>query len=348
MKIKERIIVSTIKDVAKKAGVSISVVSKAFNNYPDISEKTRQKVLKVAEELNYSPNLVAKNLSLKRPMTIGLISSGFSDNDNRGSNIPFEIFRGVYQGLIESDYELAIYLTSSQEQHKKSYAQFCKERNIGGVILQGIRIDDPYFEEMVASDIPCVLIDARIDSDANLIGSVSIDNINATKEMALHLLDHNHRKIAVMAGKKSAYVDRWRMQGFKEALAQYGLTISDEDILYGRYLEDVAYKEAKEYLKRKRPTAFLCFSDLMALGVMRAVNEAGLCIPEDISVTGFDGLPITDYTQPPLTTIKQNFFEMGRQASNLLIHIIEGKDTKEHVYVDYQFLKRKSVQTLGY
>lgn len=338
---------ATIKDVAKKAGVSIGVVSRAFNNYPDISEKTKQRIFEVARELNYTPNLAARNLSLKKQFTIGLISSGILDSDEKDSNNSFEVFKGVYLGTQQKNYELAIYLIDSQKQRRKSYKQFCRERNIGGAILQGITTNDKYFKELVEANIPCVLIDMTTDKDYQPLGFVSTDNIRASREMAELLIKNGHRKIACMAGKKDTLVNKWRMEGLKQALAENGLELSDEDLLYGDFLEGTAYETAKEYLEKgNRPTAFFCFSDLMAFGVMKAIAEAGLSIPEDISITGFDGLPIGAYTQPPLTTIKQNFFEMGRQAALLLTDIMEGKECDRHVYVDYQLLERKSVKNL--
>lgn len=122
---------TTIKDVAKRAGVSIGVVSKAFNNYPDVSEKTKKRIFEIAKELNYTPNVIAKNLSSKKQMTIGLISSGVF-NDNEKDNNAFDIFKGVYSAVSASPFELSIYLIDSQEQKQKSYVQYCRERNIGG------------------------------------------------------------------------------------------------------------------------------------------------------------------------------------------------------------------------
>ena len=337
---------ASIKDVAKKAGVSIGVVSRAFNNYPDISEKTRQKIFEVAKELNYSPNIVAKNLSSKKQMTIGLISSGMLDSGEKDSHISFDIFKGVYTATKENQYELAIYLIDSQEQRGKSYAKFCLERNIGGTILQGIRTDDPYFKELLDTNIPCVLIDIGVEKEHELIRTVSIDNVGASRKIATYLLQKNHRDIAIMAGKREAYVNNWRLKGVYEAFEEFNLSLPEERILYGEFSEEIAYQKAKEYLKDHKPTAFLCFSDLMALGVLDAVKEAGLKVPEDISITGFDGLMIAGYTNPPITTIKQNFFEIGQQAARAVQRLMEGKETEKHIFVDYELIERRSVSAL--
>ncbi|WP_342504843.1 LacI family DNA-binding transcriptional regulator [Sporosarcina sp. FSL K6-2383] len=336
---------TTIKDVAKRAGVSIGVVSKAFNNYPDVSEKTKKRIFEIAKELNYTPNVIAKNLSSKKQMTIGLISSGVF-NDNEKDNNAFDIFKGVYSAVSASPFELSIYLIDSQEQKQKSYVQYCRERNIGGALLQGIRIDDSYYKELITTNIPCVVLDIMTETDNGLIGSVSINNAVAGKEIATHLLEHNHRDIVVVAGTKETYVNVQRMKGVQQAFKAKELELSDDKVLYAQFSEQNAYEVAKEYLRTKQPTAFLCFSDLMAFGVMKAINEAGLRIPEDISLTGFDDLVISAYTQPQLTTIRQNFMEIGKVAALLLQDLIDNKLERQHVYVEHQLMERQSVRMI--
>lgn len=336
---------TTIRDVAKKAGVSISVVSKAFNNYADVNEQTKQRIFEVAKELDYSPNIVAKNLSSKKQMTIGLISSGVL-NQNGKDNNAFDIFKGVYTAVEEKEYELSIFLIDSMKQKQKSYLQFCRERNIGGAILQGIRTDDPYFKELINTNVPCVLFDVIPEKNNELIGSVSIDNVEASKQMAVYLLERNHRDLVVMAGTKETHVNSERLKGVQKAFEEYNLTLTDNRILYADFSEEDAYELAKAYLKTNRPTAFICFSDLMGFGVIRAVTEAGLRIPEDISVTGFDDLVISGYIQPPLTTIRQDFTEMGKTAAQLLQNLMEKKQCEKHVNVAYELIERKSVGTV--
>lgn len=335
----------TIKDVAKKAGVSVSVVSKALNNYADVNEKTRQRVLQVAKELNYSPNIIAKNLSSKKQRTIGLISSGVLNHNEKDTNA-YDIFKGVYTAAEENEYELSIFLIDSQKQKQKSYTQFCNERNIGGAILQGIRTDDPYFKELIDTEIPVVYVDIMLGQDKELIGSVSIDNAKASKEIACHLLDNNHRDIVVIAGTKETYVNQERLRGVREAFSSYGIKMEEERIYYADFSEELAYTVTLKILEEKQPTAFLCFSDLMAFGVMRAVEESGLSVPDDISVTGFDNLVFSNYTVPKLTTVHQDFVEIGRQSALLLQRLMENKETEKQIFVEHQFIERESVKTL--
>lgn len=336
---------TTIRDVAKAAGLSVSIVSKAFNNYTDVNEKTRQRIFEIANQMGYTPNLVAKNLSSKKQTTIGLISSGVLNNSEKDNNA-FNIFKGVYTAVTTSQFELSIYLIDSQRQKQKSYAQYCRERNIGGALLQGIRVDDPYYMELIDTNIPCVVLDIIPETNNGLVGSVSIDNVKASKEIAMYLIERNHRDIAVMAGRKKTYVNSERIKGVQEACKENEVELQDNEILYADFSEEEAYVIAKEYLKTKRPTAFLCFSDLMAFGVMKAVKEVGLKIPEDISITGFDDLIFSSYTEPQLTTIGQDFFEIGKMAAELLQDLMENKLERKHVNIDHRLVERGSVKTI--
>lgn len=341
----KEVIMVTIKDVAKKAGVSISVVSRAFNNYPDINVKTRERIIDIAKELNYTPNIVAKNLSSKKQKTIGLIASGIF-TENVKDTISFEMFKGVYASVEEHEHELSVFLIDSLQQKQKSYTQFCRDRKIGGAILQGIRTDDRYFKELMDSKIPCVMVDVIPKVEHHLIGSVTIDNRGASKKIATYLLENNHREIAVMAGTHETYVNSERFKGTKDAFLDYGIELHDDDVLEANFSEQEAYERAKQYLQLKQPTSFICFSDLMAFGVMKAVKEAGLSVPGDISVTGFDDLLISDFTQPRLTTVRQNFYEIGRQSALLLQQLMEGKTEMKQIFVGHDFVERDSVKKL--
>lgn len=338
--------VATIKEVAKKANVSVSVVSKSFNNYKDVKEETRQRIFAVAKELDYSPNINAKNLSSKKRMTIGLISSGVLNDNVKDSNA-FDIFKGVYRAVADSRFDLSINLIDSKRQTQQSYVQYCRERNIGGAILQGIRTDDQYYKELIDTSLPCVVLDIMNESDNGMIGSVSIDNAKAAREIAGYLLQRNHRDIVVIAGTPETYVNKERIKGVEEALQSCGLELEGLTVLEADFSEEQAYLLAKKYLQEQQPTAFLCFSDLMAIGVMKAVKEAGLKIPEDISVTGFDDLVFCSYTEPALTTIRQDFIEIGKNAAQLLQAIKENNAVKQHIWIEHQLMERDSVKTLA-
>lgn len=340
---------TTIKDVAKAAGVSVAMVSKALNNYPDVSDKTREKVKQTAEKMNYSPNIVAKNLSSKNQRTIAIITSGFLRSESLDNSNSFDLLKGVYQATEEDNYELAMYFTETEKQQVKDYAKFCRERNIRGVVLSGIRLDDPYFNALLDTNIPCVLIDVKVPMENKLIGSVSIDNVEASYEMARHVISMGHKNIAVLTGEGEADVNGQRLKGIYKAAAENQISIEDK-LINGDFKEKSAYKNVKKYFnnhKNNLPTAIISFSDIMALGALKAINENGLSVPDDISLTGFDGLKIIEYTNPSITTVKQPFQEMGYEAAKLVQRIMEGKEGKNEVIVPYEMVWNDSVKDLN-
>ncbi|ANB61568.1 LacI family DNA-binding transcriptional regulator [Anoxybacteroides amylolyticum] len=315
---------TTIKDIAKAAGVSITTVSRALNGYSDVNEKTRQKIIEIAKQLNYSPNTLARSLVMNKSKTIGLLVSGLTRESTK-DNFTFEVLAGVNQYVSEVDYDMVLFSTTSTKQREKTYTQLCRERRVDGAILQGIRVDDPYLQEVVESDIPCVLIDIPIESET--VGYVTTDNVLGAKKAVQHLISLGHRQIAMMNGYEFAFVSEQRLKGFKEGLLEAGLPVPEHLIANGAFKEERAEEEALRLLtKHPEITAFFCASDLMALGVMKAAKALGKRIPEELAIIGYDDIILASYTNPPLSTIAQNKFAMGYEAAKLLIDMLEGKE----------------------
>lgn len=321
---------TTIKDIAKAAGVSITTVSRALNGYHDVNEKTRQKIIDIAKQLNYSPNTLARGLVMNKSKTIGLLVSGLT-RESAKDNFTFEVLAGVNQYVSEVDYDMVLFSTTSTKQREKTYTQLCRERRVDGAILQGIRSDDPYLQEVVESDIPCVLIDIPIESET--VGYVTTDNVLGAKKAVEHLISLGHKNIAMINGYKYAFVSEQRLKGYKEALSEAGLPIHEEWIADGAFREDAAEAEALRLLTEYPCiSAFFCASDLMALGVMKAVKRVGKQIPDDVAVIGYDDIILASYATPALSTVAQNIFAMGYEAAKLLIHMLEGK-AESHVKI---------------
>lgn len=332
----------SIRDVAKLAGVTIGTVSRALNGYEDIRPETRQKILETVRELGYVPNVSARSLSAKRPPNVALIISGLLEAEPK-DNLSYLLLQGIYEYAQASGLELAVYATDSKEQQRKSYAQFCKEHTISGAILSGITTDDAYLAELVEDKIPCVAVDVPLFGKR--LGWVSIDNLEASRRMVAHLFEQGHRNIVIVSGKKNAAVNLERMAGAYEAFAQAGVTLDSDRVLYAKFSEKLAYEAVKEYLEKTpneaRCTAFCCFSDIMALGTIAALREAGFRVPEDFAVTGFDGLALTEYTVPAITTVWQDMRGMGYEAVKLLDGIMRGKQGC-HKLIPYELLLRGS------
>lgn len=337
---------ATIQDVAKLAGVATGTVSRAFNNYQDIRPETRKRIREAAEELGYRPNISARNLSGKNVPNIGVIISGILEGDEKDIHA-FQVLRGILAYTREKNLEMAMYATDSAMQTRESYTDFCVRHSIAGTILCGIRTDDSYFQELMQSGIPTVAIDFPVQTEKG--GWVSIDNRAAATEATRALLDSGHRRLVVVSGTDSADVSHVRMQGVMDACRDTGYPLAEECILPGQFHQEAAYQQMKDYLARcpEKPDAVFCLSDLMALGAMQALREAGMRIPRDVSVIGFDGVYIGDLCDPPLATVQQDMCMMSREAARMLHGLMQGKGVGGHYMVPHQlklkgsFLPRK-------
>ncbi|MGW9103266.1 LacI family DNA-binding transcriptional regulator [Priestia megaterium] len=331
---------TTIKDIARVAGVSVTTVSRALNGYFDVNEKTKQKILAVAKELDYSPNTLARGLVMKKSKTIGLLVSGMS-KENVKDNFTFEVLCGINETASKLGYDLILFNTNTTKQREKTYAQLCRERRVDGAIVQGIRKDDPYLKEILESDISCVLIDIPFQTDS--VGYVTTDNIQGAKKAVEHLIQQGRKNIGMVNGHQSAYVSEERLKGYKEKLTEYNLPIREEWIVDGGFEE--AKSESSTYTlleQHKEIDALFCASDVMALGALRACKKIGKSVPGDISIVGYDNIALASYCTPPLTTIGQEIYNIGAEAADLLINMLEGTSTNMRRYVDTQLIVRES------
>lgn len=333
---------ATIKDVAREANVSIAVVSKALNGYSDVSEDTRRKVLKVAEELKYSPNMLAKNLKQKLTRSIALIFSNF-EHANGKDGVLFQIMSGIYAAAVDHKYEVVIYTRSLSEQKNMSYWKFCKDHKISGAVITGLKTTDPYFQEIVNSEFPCVVLDTELEGEHT--GSVSTDNVEAAKEGVEYLIGRGHRKIGMINGHDTAVVSGQRLKGYKAALEQHGIAFDSRIVVNSDFLEESAYELAESYLHQNPDvTAIFFASDLMAIGFMSRCRELGVRIPEDLSILGFDDIVLSSYTTPKLSTIRQNFHKLSYQACKQVIQILEKEEKGYHTMMPFRIVDRESVK----
>jgi LacI family transcriptional regulator len=334
---------TTIKDIAKTAGVSVTTVSRALNGYSDVNEKTRQKIIKIAEDLKYSPNTLARGLVMNRSKTIGLLVSGM-DRSSVKDNFTYQVLSGVNECISERGYDLVLFSTTSTKQREKTYSQLCRERRVDGAILSGIKIDDPYLNEVVESNIPCVLIDIPIQSET--VGFVTTDNVLGAKKAVRHLIEQGHKNIAIINGHDQAFVSKQRLKGYKEALKAANLPVNNYWIVSGEFSEDKAQEKSLELLKQfPEITAIFCASDLMALGVLKAAKILGLEVPSKLSVIGYDNILLASYSTPSLTTIAQDIIELGYQASRLLIDMLEGESNSRECILDTELIIRESTNS---
>ncbi|MGW9527654.1 LacI family DNA-binding transcriptional regulator [Paenibacillus terrae] len=331
---------TTIKDIARVAGVSVTTVSRALNGYDDVNEATRRKIMQVAKDLNYSPNILARGLVMNKSKTIGLLVSGMNRQSAK-DHFTFEVLSGINECVSEKDYDLVLFSTNSTKQREKTYSQLCRERRVDGVILSGIKTDDPYLQEVVDSDIPCILIDIPILTDT--VGYVTTDNVLGAKKAVDYLIRLGHSHIGMVNGHNQAFVSERRLEGYRESLESAGLTFNPEWVVNGAYDEDTARGEAAKLLTLyPEMTAIFCASDLMALGVLKAAKQLDRKVPEQLSVAGYDDIQLASYASPPLTTVSQDKFQLGYQAATMLIQMLEGSAQPHAMTLETQLVERES------
>lgn len=316
----------TIKDIAHLTGFSITTVSRALNGHDDVNAQTKEKIETTAEEIGYVPNMLAQNLVMKKSKTIGILVNELK-RESAKDNFTFEILCGVNDALSDSDYEFVLLSTSTAKQKNKTFKQLCEERQLAGIIIQGLKNDDPYLKEITSSTVPCVLIDILITNETTRY--VTSDQVSSIKDAIKYLNRLGHKEIAYMNGSEGAHVSNIRKQGYLDALEEIGIPSKENYIMNGQYDENTAKKTALSFLiNTPEITAIFCASDVMAIGVLNAAKELGLKVPEQLSIIGFDDIPLAQYTTPPLTTIAQSPYTMATCSTQLLISMIEGETEK--------------------
>ncbi len=335
---------ATIQDVARAAGVSVGTVSRAMNDYSDISAKTRERILEVAKEMNYRPNLVAKSLSSKHSRSIAVILSGFLE-DVMFNDFETMLMKGCYQFAIEHDLDISMYVINTKTQTEKSYEQLCYEHNIAGAVIFGLKNTDPYFKSLEESNKPCVTIDVEVGGEN--VSNVTNDHVAAFDELTQYLIDQGHKRIALVSGRKNAAVTVQRFEGAMNAMKRNGLELPKEWVIYTNFLKDEADSEVEKFLKEHGEagvTAFLCMSDMLAIGTIEALKKSGYRVPDDYSVVGYDGIYVTEHTDPKITTVDQNIKDKGYEAAHLLYDMIEGIRPAQDLILPHSLVIRDSVK----
>jgi len=333
----------SISNIAKHAGVSKSTVSRILSNKGKFSEDTREKVLQIVKKLNYSPSMVARSLRNRRTKTIGLLLPDIVN--------PFfpEIMKGVENVASENGY--AVILCSSNEDVQKEFMYFhmFENRWIDGIIYSGVtgtKEEAQNVRVILEQNIPVVLMDREIED--YFASVVMIDNEKAAYDATFYCLELGHKRIGFIAAPLKVKIFQKRLEGYRKALQKHGVEFDASLVVEGDLTIRSGGITGKELLARKDPpTAILASNDLMAIGAMREIQEDGLRVPEDISIIGFDDIPTASLVTPTLTTLAQPKYEMGVEAMNLLIRMMEKKGaSKSKIVLDTQLVVRESTKRL--
>ena len=327
----------TIRDVASKCGLSVSTVSKAFNNYADISIETKEAVLAAAAEIVYHPNAIARMLKTNRSSNIGVV---FSEDMERGLTHTFfaSLLNAFKRESERNGYDIT-FINHNIGKSGMSFLEHCRYRNVDGVCLACTNFYSPEIVELMSSGIPLV----NIDHPSEGHGCVLSNNADGIRQLVKHAYDLGHRRIAYLYGQE-AYVTSRRLESFFRATQDLGLKIPAEYVIQTRYDDPIT---CAEYVRKLMelpvpPTFILAPDDHSALGALSTLEGMGLRVPQDVSLAGFDGGDIGQLLRPRLTTIAQNTDEMGRLAAEMLIRAIEEGEIEDPRVVPVQLLVGES------
>lgn len=305
----------TMADVAREAGVSSMTVSRVINNKGAVSAATRQRVLEVTERLDYRPSGVARGLATQRTGTLGLVVPDVAN--------PFfsDVARGAEQGAWVEGYNVFLCNTDKDPQRELAVLRSLEEKCVDGIVLCSSRLDDDGLRTVLARHSAVVLANRRLEEWNT--GLVLIDDETGGQAATQHLLQANHRFVGFLAGPPASHSGRQRAKGYRAALEAAGLPYNPERTRHCSPVVEGGQETAHELLTaHPELTALFCYNDLVAVGALKACAELGRRVPGDLSVVGFDDIPLAALVTPPLTTCRVPRYELGVQAMRLLLNQI--------------------------
>lgn len=311
---------ATVKEVARRAGVSVGTVSNVLTGVIPVSEKRRDRVLAVIKELGYQPNHIARSLKLRRTRMLGMIVSDITN--------PFfaHLARGAEDAALHHKYLLLIFNTDDRIERERQALAVLRERQVDGILLvvAPTRTGYGHVTEALDKGTPIVCLD-RVPPKIR-VDSVTVDNAKASQDCVRHLIEMGHRDIAILTGDVALQTARQRLQGYRKALAEAGIPVRPDYIRRGEFRASSGHSLGKALLSMpRRPTAIFCSNGMMALGVLQAVEELGLRCPDDLALAVFDDLPMSEVVRPHLTSVVQPAYSVGYRGTELLLEKVNGK-----------------------
>ena len=330
----------TIKDVAHRLDISVTTVSRAIAGYSDVAETTRQLVLQTAKDMGYVPRHAARNLRLQRTNTIGVI---FPTSGGRFTD-PFfsEFLAGIGDEATEQEYDLLVSVAAQGEAEEQAYLRWARSRRVDGFILVRMRINDWRSQYLNDEGIPFVSFGPHHSKNAH--PWIGVDGQAGMITLVNHLTSQGHRRIAFISAPGYLYFAHNRFTGYCEGLENAGLPYTSELVCEADLTRRGGYQAAQSLFNMSSPpTAIIGVNDLTALGAMRAAQESGIRVGVDLAIAGFDGTEDGEHANPPLTTIAQPVYAIGRQVSQLLVKHLKGEQAEPSGFIiDPELIVRAS------
>jgi LacI family transcriptional regulator len=317
----------TIRQLARISGVSIGTVSRALNGYSDVNPDTRERIMRLARELDYTPAAAARSLVTQRSHLVGVfLETGEGHPDPFGNPFFYEVLVGLKNAIGAAGYDLLLFASErpGNGYGEHSFLKRARHHNVAGVVLMDVDPDDAEVRRLTRSDLPCVGVDVELVGPQTEY--VTSDNAAGIGMAMRHLHDLGHRRIATITGLLDTRPGADRLRAYRSEMQALGLAYRDEYVAYGDfYVESGHQAMARLVALPEPPTAVVAASDLMALGAIRAVAEAGGSVPNDVSVVGFDDIQLAGHVHPSLTTLRQDKPGLGAEAGRALLALIDGK-----------------------
>ncbi len=340
---------SNIKDVAKRANVSITTVSHIINKTRYVSDELTDRVNKAMLELDYHPNSLARGLRSGKTKTIGLVVPDISNQ------FFAEVSRKIEDKGFENGYSVILCNTDDDPQKEKTYIDVLAAKKVEGIIFISTAVETNNLEKIAEFNIPIVVVD-RIISDVKS-DIVLVDNVEGGYKATKYLLELGHRRIACIEGPSPIKPSAQRVEGYQQALQEMGIPIDENLMVAGDFRYESGNAAMQKLLKlTDPPTAVFSCNDMMALGAIQAINDNGMKIPDDVSVIGFDNIPFSQAVYPTLTTMAQPIHEMANLSIDLLINRIkiqrqrirseEQKEDFQHIVLETKLIQRNSCKEI--
>jgi len=312
----------SIKDIAKAAGVSHSTVSRALSDSPLVKAETAARVQRLAQEMGYFPDAIARSLVTQQTRTVGVVVTTITD--------PFvaEVVQGVEDTAQENDYSVILASSASEPERELAAVEMLRAKGVDSVIVTSSRVGALYLEHLERIGVPVVLVNNHNEQSGRYTFSVSVDNQHGGHLATGHLIERGHRRIGYVSGPADHSDDAERLAGYRQALDEAGIAFDPALVVPGNGCLDGGEQALRTLARLTEPvTAVFCYNDMTAIGLLSAARQAGISVPDDLAVVGFDDIPLAAHVYPPLTTIAQPQRDMGRQAMDMALALMTADDS---------------------
>jgi LacI family transcriptional regulator/LacI family repressor for deo operon, udp, cdd, tsx, nupC, and nupG len=337
----------SIQDIAQVAGVSHTTVSRALRNSPLISQEVREQIQELAREMGYIPNAVAQSLRGSHTNTIGLVVTTIAD--------PFvgRVVRGIEE--VAQKYNLSIFLSESKNDPEReiNVIEMFHRRRVDGLIVAAARLDANYEKRIARVNVPTVLINQQTETELALLHTVSVDDYSGARMAVQHLIDLGHRKIGYLGAGNRPRSNRVRLTAYRDALVSAGLPYDESIVKIAppeRKFHSDDVSDGQSMLRAVLPeniSAVFCYNDMLAIGAMMACRSAGVAIPSQLSIVGFDDIELAQFVTPSLTTVHQPKLRLGQLAISMLMDLLENRPVINSVLPTELILRGSSAPAHG-